>query len=88
MSDARVLGTSLIIEQLLLLEGEDTAVNVPRQQLPRKTCEGDYLQIELVDGQVVKAELDPKATEQARVRIQAKLERLRRGDHLSRNPKK
>jgi len=73
---------------VLLLEGKETALNVPRQQLPQKTREGDYLQVELVDGQVVTVELDPKATEQARARIQAKLERLRRGGHLSRNPKK
>lgn len=68
---------------VLLLEGEKLPLNVLRKQLPRNTHEGDYLQVEIVDGQIVKAEPDAEATEQARERIQAKLERLRRGDHLS-----
>ena len=68
---------------VLLLEGEQTTINVPRKQLPRGTHEGDYLKIELQDGNVTKAERDPEATEQAKERIEAKLARLRRGDHLS-----
>lgn len=67
----------------VLLVGDDSQqVDVPRRLLPRKAHEGDHLHIELRDGQVVKAEIDAQATEAARKRIQEKLDRLRRGDHL------
>lgn len=67
----------------VLLVGEDSKpMDVSRRTLPRKAKEGDHLRIELQDGQVVKAEIDTQATEAARQRIQEKLDRLRRGDHL------
>ena len=56
--------------------------NVPKQLLPRGAKEGDHLQLELEDGRVIRVQLDPEATENARKRIQDKLDRLRRGEHL------
>jgi len=44
--------------------------------------EGDYLQFEMEDRNIMKAKLDPETTQAARERIQKKLARLRRGEHL------
>lgn len=62
--------------------GEPELRNVPKKLLPRGAKEGDHLQLELEDGQVIRVQIDPEATEEARKRIQEKLDRLRRGDHL------
>lgn len=67
---------------VLLVGAAHEPLDVPRQRLPRGARSGDWLQITLQDGALVTAQLDPAATEAARQRIQAKLERLRRGDHL------
>jgi len=67
---------------VLYFEGEAQPVNVPLVDLPDGVKEGDYLQIEMRDGKVVQAEIDLDAKAEAEQRIQAKLERLRRGDHL------
>jgi hypothetical protein len=67
---------------VLLVGAAQQPLDVPRQQLPRAARSGDWLQITLVEGALIAAQLDPAATEAARRRIQAKLERLRRGDHL------
>lgn len=68
----------------VLVESESKlSLQVLRQDLPEGVREGDYLKIDLQDRQVVRAERDEQATEEARQRIQAKLDRLRRGEHLS-----
>jgi hypothetical protein len=56
-------------------------LNVPLDELPRGTKEGSYLQVEIRDGEIVSAMLDEQATNAARARIEAKLERLRQGKH-------
>jgi hypothetical protein len=68
---------------VLLVAGSDAPINVPRQDLPEGLREGDYLKIELDDGKVIQVEYHQPSTEVARQRIQAKLDRLRRGEHLS-----
>lgn len=56
--------------------------NISRKLLPRRAKEGDYLQLEIKDGNVIQAKTDPDATQAAKKRIQDKLGRLRRGEHL------
>ena len=68
---------------VLLVAGSNTPINVLRQDLPEDLREGDYLKIELDNGKVIQVEYDRQSTEAARQRIQAKLDRLRRGEHLS-----
>ena len=67
---------------VIFLQNEQQPINVRLDDLPAGVKEGDYLQIELRDGEVIRAEIDPDARATAEERIQAKLERLRRGDHL------
>ena len=67
---------------VLIVDGHSEPVDVPREQLPRGTGEGDYLQVEFENGQLTEVQRDPEATEQARRRIQDKVDRLRRGEHL------
>jgi hypothetical protein len=68
-------------EYAVLLIG-DTSIQVRRTQLPKSVREGDYLQIELDGDAVIQVERDEQATEEARQRIQDKLDRLRREEHL------
>jgi hypothetical protein len=56
--------------------------NLLRNLLPRTAKEGDYLQLKIEDGEIVGVYLDPEATEAAQKRIEEKLNRLRRGEHL------
>jgi hypothetical protein len=61
----------------------DTPVDIERHHLPRrKPKEGAYLKIEMREGEIVNINVDKEATKAARKRIQEKLARLRRGDHL------
>lgn len=67
---------------VVFFEGEMEPVNIRLAALPEGVKEGDYLQIEIQDGAVVRAKIDSEAKAAAEKRIQAKLERLRRGNHL------
>jgi hypothetical protein len=67
---------------VLLVGDERQPLDVPRSALPQGAGPGQWLQIAVESGRVVHAELDPEATEAAHQRIQDKLERLRRGEHL------
>lgn len=67
----------------VLLVGEDERrIDIPRECLPKGAREGYWLQVELEEGQLVYAALDPEETMRAKRRILEKLQRLRRGDHL------
>jgi len=57
--------------------------NVLRKLLPRRAKEGDYLQLKIENGNIIQAKIDQDATQAAQKRIQDKLERLRRGEHLN-----
>jgi len=71
-------------EWAILLIGDDLRqIEVSRELIEPQTHEGDHVQIEWQDDKVVAVMADNEATEQARLRIQNKLERLRRGDHLA-----
>lgn len=67
---------------VVVFEGEAEPVNIPLAALPDGVREGDSLLIEMQDGEVVRVEIDADAKAEAEKRIQAKLERLQRGDHL------
>jgi hypothetical protein len=67
----------------VLLVGESgRVVNAPRASLPRRAREGQWLLVELDGDEVVSAVVDWEETERARKRIEEKLERLRKGEHL------
>lgn len=67
---------------VLVIAGQRDGVDVPRDRLPPGARPGQWLQIEMVEGQVVSATIDHDATAAARRRIEQKLGRLRRGEHL------
>ena len=67
---------------IIELDGESEPRNVPRKVVPRHAKEGDYIQLESEDGQIIRVQLDPEATQIAQKRIQDKLDHLRRGEHL------
>lgn len=52
-----------------------------RSLLPEGTKKGDWLQVEIVGGKLVSAQVDAQETAQAAVRIKEKLAKLRRGVH-------
>ena len=66
---------------VLILEGSQERLNVARELLPKKSREGNWLQVEMEDGEVRKAVIDEEQTARAKKRIEEKLERLRRGEH-------
>lgn len=68
---------------VIMVGEEHRPMDVPRHLLPRNAREGQWLRVEIVEGQLVAAHIDTVATEAAQRRIREKLERLRRGDHLS-----
>lgn len=67
---------------VLTMAGQQGNLDIPRQQLPPGVREGHWLLVEIVDGQLISAQIDEVTTQAARQRIQAKIERLRRGEHL------
>ncbi len=70
-------------EYAVILVGQaQRPLDVARTILPPTAREGDWLRIQFVDHQVKAVELDPETTAAVRRRIQAKLARLRRGEHL------
>lgn len=66
---------------VLILEPGNRRLDVPRELLPAGAREGQHVLIELDEEKISKIVLDENGTVQARERIQAKLERLRRGEH-------
>ena len=66
---------------LLLGDGMETLV-APRKSLPRGARKGNWLQVEVEDGVLLKAVLDKEETARARQRIKEKLDKLRQGEHL------
>jgi hypothetical protein len=70
-------------EYAVILVGQaQRPLDVARAILPPTAREGDWLRIQFVDHQVTAIELDLETTAAVRRRIQAKLARLRRGEHL------
>lgn len=69
-------------QAVVIFEGEREPIHIPLAALTEGVREGDYLLIEMQDGEVVRTEIDADGKAEAERRIQAKLERLRKGDHL------
>lgn len=69
-------------QAVVIFEGEREPIHIALAALPEGVKEGDYLLIEMQDGEVVRTEIDADGKAEAERRIQAKLERLRRDDHL------
>ncbi len=67
---------------IVLIDGKRHHIEIPLEQLPPGIREGDHLQIERHDDQIIYIQSDDEATDEARQRIAEKLDRLRRGDHL------
>lgn len=67
---------------VLLVGDPPRVVNVRRSSLPKGSKEGDWLLVECEDDHLQSAQLDPEETERVSKRIEKKLERLRRGEHL------
>jgi hypothetical protein len=67
---------------ILIVGSAQKPLDVPRSLLPANACEGHWVRLEINEGEIVKIEIDEQATHAAHERIQAKLARLRRGDHL------
>jgi hypothetical protein len=67
----------------VLIVGEDEQrMNVLKKRLPRQSKEGDWLQVEIQNGEIISAAMDKEETASAEQRIAEKLARLRQGDHL------
>jgi hypothetical protein len=68
-------------------DAPETPVSIARSHFAkRKPKEGTYLRIEMRGDEILSITVDKAATEAARLRIQEKLARLRRGDHLTEPP--
>lgn len=65
---------------VLLIEDQPD-VNVLRDELPDDLNEGDHITFDWVDGCVTNIQPDDASRDEARKRIQDKLDRLRRGEH-------
>ena len=68
---------------VLILGDEKQHINVPRKLLPKQVREGSWLQVEIQGDEMISAIIDEEETENAKLRIAEKLERLRRGDHIN-----
>jgi hypothetical protein len=68
-------------QAVLLLEGGQEQLVVPRKSLPPGTKEGYWLQVVIENGMLVSAVIDEEETARAEQRIAEKLDRLRRGEN-------
>ncbi|MTI94586.1 MAG: DUF3006 domain-containing protein [Firmicutes bacterium] len=66
------------LARLLLREAEQVQHVVPVADLPKGTGEGDIIEAEIVDGQIVRALSKPDETLAQKQKIQAKLDKLKR----------
>lgn len=57
-------------------------LSVRREQIAPDAQEGDHIKLWIEDNQITRVTRDEEAIYAARTRIEAKLERLRRGEHL------
>lgn len=70
---------------VLIFEQGNARQDVPRELLPAGAREGQHVLVDLDGEQISKVILDDDETVQVRERIQAKLERLRRGERRKRD---
>ena len=63
---------------VLLVGDAERKLNIPRAQLAKGVKEGDWLKVEIADGNLVRAELDMEETQKRKERILGMMEKLRR----------
>ncbi len=68
---------------VLLVGAAQRPIDIPRALLPPDAQAGQWLRVQLDGDQILQIDMDRDATDAARQRIQEKLARLRRGDHLT-----
>jgi hypothetical protein len=61
---------------------DEKPMDVDKALLPIKIKEGDWLEVEIEDGKLISAKLDEDETARMRERIEEKMAKLRRGEHL------
>lgn len=92
MSEERTTHQSAVIDRfegelaVLLIGPERRVLDLPRAMLPIGAREGSYVTLQMAGDLVQAIVLDEQATAAARQRIQDKLARLRRGEHLKNGP--
>lgn len=68
---------------VLLVGTAQRVIDVPRALLPPDAQAGQWLRVQLDGDHILQIDIDRDATNAARQRIEEKLARLRRGDHLA-----
>lgn len=68
---------------VLLVGDPARLVNVPRSSLPRRVREGYWLLVEFDNDRLLSAVVDHEEMKRTKKRIREKLEKLRRGEHLT-----
>ena len=63
---------------VLLVGDDERKLNIPRAQLAKAVKEGDWLKVEIANGNLVRAELDMEETQKRKERILGMMEKLRR----------
>jgi hypothetical protein len=67
---------------VLIVGEEENKLIVPRASLPQGVKEGQWLQVEVEDDQIISAVIDEDETAKGKQRIVEKLARLKRGERL------
>lgn len=67
---------------VVILSDENKQYLVNKSDLPKGAKEGDWLSVEISGEKITKMEIDLQAKEESTIRIQSKLDSLRRGDQL------
>ncbi len=65
---------------ILLVGDASQKMDIARELLPGDVREGQWLQVDIQDGKIVRVVLDVAETSARKRRIAAKLDRLRRGE--------
>lgn len=69
----------------VLVFDDGQQVDISRDLLPSRAKEGHHLSVTIEQGEITQIEVDHLATDEARRRIEDKLNKLRRGDHLAKD---
>ena len=70
-------------EYAVLIVGDDERrMNVLRTLLPPEAKEGQWLKLDIVDGEIRNVTVDEHETDLVKKRVTDKMAALRRGDHL------
>lgn len=62
---------------VLLVGDKETKLDVPRARLPKGVKEGDWLKVEIANGDLIRAKVDMEETQRRKERILGMMEKLR-----------